>query len=122
MNHQSKKTFFPAIVCAELDSPIDALVSLCVPYDEAMNVVASSWRSADSACLVATIEGGRAVAALRTEDGSWAACNAFLDQAGATHGEASRQLAKLLRRGRKGRIGELPEVLAGEGSLEFGVS
>ena len=114
MKDHSKKVFFPAIVCAEFDSPIDALVSLCVPYDDAMNVVASSWRSADSACVVATVDGGRTVAALRTGAGRWAACNAFLDHACATHGAAERELSKLLRRGRTGAIGVLAREIAPE--------
>ena len=41
--------YFPAVICAEFDSPIDALISLCVPHDEAMNLVAAAWRSSAAA-------------------------------------------------------------------------
>jgi len=107
--------YFPAIVCVECDSPIDALVALCVPRDEAMNLVAASWRgseSCESACVLATVDGGRRVAALRTPEGRWAACNAFLDKSFASRGEAERELGKLLKRGRRGYVG----VLADEAS------
>jgi len=98
------RRYFPAIVCLECDSPIDALIALCVPRDEAMDLVAASWRGADGACLLATLDGGRQVAALRTPAGRWAACNAFLEPACATLAEAERELARLLRRGRRGYV------------------
>ena len=107
MNASSKLRYFPAIICAEFDSPIDALVSLCVPQEEAMNLVAASWRGGESACVVAKLDGGRSVAALRIPEGRWAACNAFLDYCSPTRSEAERQLHKLLRRGRKGSVGVL---------------
>jgi hypothetical protein len=99
--------YFPAIVCVECDSPIDALVALCVPRDEAMNLVAASWRGNESTCVLATVDGGRSVAALRTPEGRWAACNAFLDKGFNTQGEAERELTKLLKRGRRGYVGAL---------------
>ena len=107
MTEGSTEFYFPAIVCAEHDSPIDALVGLCVPLGEAMDLVAASWRNGESGCVLTIIDGGRAVAALRTEDGRWAACNAFLDYRCATRGEADRQLQKLLKRGRRGLVGVL---------------
>jgi hypothetical protein len=107
MNALPAEQYFPAIVCAEHDSPIDALISLCVPFDEAMDLVAASWRSDGGGCIVATIDGGRAVAALRTGGGRWAACNAFLDYLCPTPREAERQLGKLLKRGRQGLVGVL---------------
>ncbi len=97
--------YFPAILCVECDSPIDALVALCVPRDEAMDLVAASWRGDHAACVLATLDGGRAVAALRTPEGRWAACNAFLDCCCPTSPEAERQLARLLKRGRRGYVG-----------------
>ena len=100
--------YYPAIVCAEYDSPIDALIGLCVPHDEAMNLVVAFWRSAGNSSLLATLDGGRTVAALRTPAGRWAACNAFLEHAGSTPREAERQLHKLLKRGRRGYVGVLP--------------
>lgn len=97
--------FFPAIVCFECDSPIDALVALCVPREEAMDLVVASWRSDESGCVVATVDGGRTVAAIRTPEGRWAACNAFPGAGISTWPEAERQLQKLLKRGRRGYVG-----------------
>ena len=110
MNSTTKtdhRRYFPAILCAEFDSPIDALVALCIPRDDAMDLVAASWRGDDSACVVALVDGGRAVAALLTPKGRWAACNAFLDHCCSTPREAERQLEKLLKRGRRGYVGVL---------------
>jgi len=100
--------YFPAIVCVECDSPIDALVALCIPRDEATDLVAASWSGEESRCVMATVDGGRSIAALRTPDGRWAACNAFPEPCYATHREAERQLQKLLKRGRRGYVGEMP--------------
>lgn len=100
--------YFPAILCVLRDSPIDALLALRVPHDEAMDLVAASWRSGESACVVATLAGGRCVAALLTPQGRWAACNAFVEHGCATHSEAERRLRKLLKRGRQGYVGALP--------------
>lgn len=98
--------YFPAIVCVVCDSPIDALVALCVPRDEAMMLVTASWKnSGEAECLIATIHGGRTIAALHTLDGRWAACNAFVDEIFATPLGASRKLDRLLRRGRRGYVG-----------------
>jgi hypothetical protein len=100
--------YFPAIVCTVCDSPIDALIALCVPRDEAMDLVIASWQhgaASHSACLVTTLAGGRPVAVLRTPEGRWAACNAFLDTLCNTPQEASRNLAKLLKRERRGYVG-----------------
>ena len=100
-------SYFPAIVCTVCDSPIDALVALCVPRDEAMDLVAASWQKGELECLVTTLEGGRPIAVVRTPEGRWAACNAFLDQLCATPQEAERRLGKLLRRGREGCVGHV---------------
>ena len=102
-----KLSYFPAVLCLLCDSPIDALVALCVPRDEAMELVAASWASGQSACVLATLDGGRTVAALRTEQGRWAACNAFHEHASATRSDAERALKKLLGRGRRGYIGSI---------------
>ena len=99
--------YFPAILCAEYDSPIDALIGLCVPHDEAMDLVAASWRGGETSCLVSTLAGGRTVAVLRTPQGRWAACNAFLEACCATRSEAERELKKRLKRGRRGFVGVL---------------
>ncbi len=103
------RLYFPAIVCVECDSPIDALVALCIPRDEAMDLVAASWRGGESACVLATVDGGRSVAALRTPEGRWAACNAFVDKRSSSPQEAERELGKLLKRGRRGYIGVLTQ-------------
>ena len=42
MSNAAADYFIPLIVCAEFDSPIDALLSLCVPHDEVMDMVAAS--------------------------------------------------------------------------------
>ena len=105
--------FFPAVICAEFDSPIDALVALCVPRDEAMDRVTASWSGGaldvesgvPAPSLLATVDGGRCVAVVRTADGRWAACNAFTEYACSTQAEAERRLQKLLKRGRRGCIG-----------------
>lgn len=105
MNQRQEPCYFPAIVCAEFDSPIDALVSLCVPADEAMDLVSATWTTGEADCVMTVIDGGRTVAALRTAQGRWAACNAFPERASPSLSEATRQLGKLLRRGRRGMLG-----------------
>lgn len=107
MNSSTTSTghgYFPAIVCVECDSPIDALIALCIPRHEAMDLVAASWKESDSPCLVATLDGGRPVVVLRTPEGRWAACHAFLNDLYATHQEADRRLARLLKRHRNGYV------------------
>ena len=98
-------SYFPAVLCVLCDSPIDALVALCVPRDEAMELVAAAWADDPPSCVLATLDGGRNVAALRTEQGRWAACNAFHELASATRSDAERALQKLLGRRRSGYIG-----------------
>jgi hypothetical protein len=109
------RAYFPAIVCVECDSPIDALVALCIPREEAMDLVAALWpgESSEFACIVATVDGGRSVAALRTPEGRWAACNAFLDKRCESPHQAERELGKLLKRGRRGYVGMLPQAREG---------
>jgi hypothetical protein len=128
MNQHAPMPFFPAVICAEFDSPIDALLSLCVPHDEAMDLVAAAWcggaalsataaeaaseADSEAVCILATLDGGRRVAAVPQADGRWAACNAFPDACCATRAEAERLLAKRLKRGRRGLVGVLPTALA----------
>jgi hypothetical protein len=103
---EDRPGYFPAIVCIVCDSPIDALVALCVPRGEAMMLVTASWHGdTDTACIIATLHGGRTIAVLRTMEGRWAACNAFLDEMFATPQDARRKLNRLLRRGRHGYVG-----------------
>jgi hypothetical protein len=98
--------YFPAIVCTVCDSPIDALVALCVRRDEAMMIVTAARENHhEMECFVATLHGGRPIAVLRTPEGRWAACNAFLDEVFATSEAAARKLSQLLRRGRQGYVG-----------------
>ena len=99
--------YFPAIVCIVCDSPVDALVALCVPRDEAMDLVTASWRGGEASCIVATLHGGRPIAVLATPEGRWAACNAFLDEIFSTPQEAGRRLDRLLKRGRRGYVGHV---------------
>lgn len=96
--------YFPAIVRAERDSPIDALVALCVPRNEAMDLVAASWAASGSSCLLATVDGGRPVVVLRTPEGRWAACNAFLAEISATRQEAAHRLRKHLKGRHRGFV------------------
>jgi hypothetical protein len=123
-------SYFPAIIIAVFDSPLDALVALTVPRDEALDIVVASWPvlarcaagnalaakveegnvgSADAPAIVAHIQGGRCVAVLPTAAGRWAACNAFLDPPCHTRVDAERLLARLLRGRRVGCIGRLPQ-------------
>ena len=106
----SARRYFPAIICGEYDSPIDALLALCVPRDEAMDLVVAAWSAGAVGCcdcVLATVDGGRDVAVLRRADGRWLACNAFLEFACTTRNEAERLLQKLQKRGRRGCIGVL---------------
>ena len=112
------RAYFPAIVCAEHDSPIDALVALCVPRDEAMNLVAASWVTGNAACLTAILAGGRPVVVLHTPEGRWAACNAFFDDLCSTPEAAERRLSKLLKRRRRGYVGWLPTGPGGKASAD----
>jgi hypothetical protein len=105
-------SYFPAIVCTVCDSPIDALVALCVPRDEAMDLVAASWPDGGAESIVTTLNGGRPVVVLRTPEGRWAACNAFLDDLCTTPQEAARRLDKLLKRGRQGVVAQVQRVPA----------
>ncbi len=102
------RAYFPAIVCAEHDSPIDALLALSVPRDEAMDLVAASWQSGEATCLVAILDGGRPVVVLRTPEGRWAACNAFFSDLSSTPEAAGRRLNKLLKRRRRGYVAWMP--------------
>jgi hypothetical protein len=106
---ERREAYFPAVIRAEYDSPVDALVAgLRVPHDEALDLVAAAWASGQTRCILARIDGGRQVAAILLPSGCWAACNAFTGQLCATPAEAGRRLGKLLRRGRRGTVGAMP--------------
>lgn len=107
MDINATSRFLPAILCAEFDSPIDALVGMHVPLGEAMEVVVAAWSLGAVNCVLAEVDGGRPVAAIRQEDGRWAGCNAFPDLLCTSLAEAQRQLKKLVKRGRRGCVGEL---------------
>ena len=111
--------YFPAVLCAEYDSPIDALIALCVPRDEVMELVAASWSvevETAEICILSTVDGGRSVAAIRTADRRWAACHAFPELACTNRKDAERQLGKLLKRGRQGYVAVLPGGEASAGA------
>jgi hypothetical protein len=104
---EGREIYFPAAICAEYDSPVDALASLCVPRDEAMDLLAAAWSGGGERCVVARIDGGRPVAAILLASGRWAACHVFAGPACTTPREAERRLEKLLRRGRRGTVGAM---------------
>ena len=106
----SPVSYFPAVICHVCDSPVDALLAMHVAHDEAMDLVAAAWqrRGEGADCVVAEVDGGRAVAALRASDGRWFACNAFVDGCCTTRRDAERALEKRLKRGRSGCVGVLP--------------
>ena len=111
---ECREAYFPAVICAEYDSPIDALVGLHVPQDEAMDLVAAAWADGRARCVLAQVDGGRQVAAILLPGGRWAACNAFAGQLCATAREAERRLEKLLKQGRRGTVGVIPAERANE--------
>lgn len=94
---------FPAVRCSLHHSPIDALVALGVPREEAMALVTATWHTGGDT-IFARIQGGRPVVAIGVAAGRWAACNAFPDKASTDPGEAKRQLDRLLKRGRQGYV------------------
>ena len=108
------ETYFPAIVCAEYESPIDALMGLHVPQDEAQDLVAAAWAAGGEPCIVTYVDGGRAVAAIRLPDGRWAACNAFLEYTFTRLSDAERRLSTLIKRGKRGVLGTLRKQSANE--------
>jgi hypothetical protein len=109
-------SFYPAIVRDWFVSPIDALVALGVPGDEATDLVTASWHTHAVGSLVATTYGGRPVAVVPLPDGRWAACNVFFDTLCATQPEAERRLGRLLKVGTRGTAGVLTLV---EGALSL---
>jgi hypothetical protein len=104
---ECRETYFPAVIRAEYDSPIDALAGLRVPRDEALDLAAAAWADGRARCILARVDGGRRVAAILLPSGRWAACNTFIEQSCATPREAERRLEKLLRRGRRGTVGAM---------------
>ena len=99
--------FYPAIVRDKFDSPIDAFISLGVPSDEAMDVVAASWHASGTGSMVATTYGGRSVAVVPLPTGHWAACNVFIEPLCSTQQEAERRIDRLLKPGTRGKAGVL---------------
>jgi hypothetical protein len=104
---EGREVYFPAVIRAEYDSPVDALVGLGVPRDEVMDLLAAAWADGAARCVLARLDGGRRVAAILLSGGRWAACNAFVEESCATPREAWRRLEKLAKRGRRGTIGAL---------------
>lgn len=100
-------TYLPAIIRSEHDSAFEALAALDLPRGDAMNLIVANW-GRNGAAIVSTVDGGRPVAAIPLPDGRWAACNAFPEHAANTRAEAERSLSRLLKRGRRGIVAEVP--------------
>ena len=83
-----------------------------VPHDDAADAVAAAFLSdgliEPGFSVLASVDGGRDVAAVRTALGRWAACNAYPGKACASPLGAERELARLLKRGRRGLLGQVP--------------
>ncbi len=82
--------YFPATVCRECDSPIDALQAACVGQREAMDLVVASWSDPEACCLLAKDGGGRYVLVIRLAGGRWAACHPWLAHPYRSHRDAER--------------------------------
>lgn len=50
--------YFPVVLCVVCNSPIDALVALCVLRGEAMDLVAAAWWRGETGGIVANLQGG----------------------------------------------------------------
>lgn len=72
--------------------------------------------------LVTTIDGGRSVAVLLLNNGRWAACYAYPEQAATSRVEAERRLRRLTRGKRRGLVAVaetgLPSADADKASLQ----
>lgn len=110
--------YFPAILCVVCDSPIDALVALCVRRDEAIRLVAAARFQGEILCLLTELHGGRPIVVLPMPDGRWAACNAYVNEYFATPEGAQKRLDELLRRGRQGYVAFREESLPARESDE----
>ena len=119
MNPSDPFDYFPVILCIVCDSPIDALVALCVRRGEAMDLVTAVRWSGETGCIVTTLHGGRQIAVMPTSDGRWAACNAFLDEVFTTRQEATWKLNTLLKRGRTGYVGYVQRTVPPIGAKHF---
>lgn len=95
--------YIPGIIRSEHDAALDALAALDIPRGEVMDLLVAAWGQT-GAPILAEVDGGRPVAVVPLPDGRWAACNTFPGHASGSHAEASRNLAKLLKRGRRGLV------------------
>ncbi|MQY52122.1 hypothetical protein GH865_04160 [Rhodocyclus tenuis] len=95
--------YLPLIIRAEYDSPVDALVALTVPRDEALDLVVASW-GLGSDLILARIDGGRCVAAAASDGGRWLACNAFPEPPCHSRLAAEHYLQRLLKGPRRGCV------------------
>ena len=96
--------YFPAIICGEYDSPIDALLGMHVAHDEAMDLVVAAWYGGAARSVLAFVDGGRAVAAVLLTNRRWAGCNVFPEMSCASCQEAERRLSRLAKRGKRGVV------------------
>ncbi len=99
--------YFPALVCQECDSPIDALIGVCVGQREAMDLVVASWTDPEMACLLASVDGGRQIVVTRLPGGRWAASHPRLTHPCTSFQEAERQLQKIRRYQTRGMVVKL---------------
>ena len=100
--------FLPGIIRSEHDSALDALVTQEQTREKAMDLMVAAWGGAEGAglAILASVDGGRPVAAVPLPGGRWAACNVYVEHAASSRSEAGRRLQKLLRRGRHGIVAE----------------
>lgn len=107
--------FLPVTVRSTHVALFDALLALDVPYDEAMLLMFAHWHrpaTHPGSAILASIQGGRAVAAVPESDHSgrpprWLAGNAYPQQADTDARIAARQLQRLLRRKQRGVLAQV---------------
>lgn len=93
---------YPAVAYAEFDSPIDALIALGIPRDEAQETLVATWSATyanhHTAVITAThTEQQYLIAALHLPSTRWAACKVFLEKAWSTPREVERRMGQLFK-------------------------
>ena len=95
--------YIPVVVHSEHEAALDALLSIGVPRDEAMDLIVSGWQRLRETIFAHT-DGGRPVAVVPLSDGRWAAGNAFPGLASPSEAVAMRSLARVAGRGGRGLV------------------